>query len=76
MGVGTPADAAVSLARIKSAISIAQTGYRSLYWDDGKAALVDGKGGGGASANRELAQAARYQAALDRLATPNTSLGF
>ncbi len=67
LSIGASADAKVALARIKSAISVTQTGYRSLYWDDGKAALVNGRGGGGASTAREQAQMTQYQAALDRL---------
>jgi hypothetical protein len=51
-----------------------------LYWDSGKEALVNSsatKGGGVVSAYQQ-GQAARYQAALDRLsgAIPTTSFGF
>ena len=67
LAIGTREDAGVALARIKSAISVTQTGYRSLYWDEGKAALVNGAGAGGASTAREQAQMTQYQAALDRL---------
>ncbi|MBA4761552.1 hypothetical protein [Sphingomonas sp.] len=68
--------ATATLAKLKSALSIAQTGYRSLYWDDGKQALVEGARGGGSTA-REQAQMANYQAALTRLTSgPSTSIGF
>ncbi|OYX51537.1 MAG: hypothetical protein B7Y97_05220 [Sphingomonas sp. 32-66-10] len=68
--------ATATLAKLKSALSIAQTGYRSLYWDDGKQALVEGARGGGSTA-REQAQIANYQAALTRLTSgPSTSIGF
>ena len=76
LGIGNPADAKVALARIKQAISVAQTGYRSLYWDDAKAALVNGAGSGGASTGRERAQMANYQAALDRLSASPASNAF
>lgn len=67
--------ASAALGRLKSAASIAQTGYRSLYWDDSKAALVDGSGKGKrASTAREDAQRASYQAALNRLGSPSTTI--
>lgn len=60
--------AAKALDQIKSAISMTQTAYRSLYWDSGKEALVNGSASGGGQASAYLqAQAGRYQAALDRL---------
>lgn len=78
LGIGTAAEASVALARIKDAISVTQTGYRSLYWDDTKAALANG--GASASAtgtSREQAQLANYQAALTRLAAgPTSIMGF
>ncbi len=51
--------------KVKSALSMTQTAYRSLYWDAGKAALIDGAGGSGSA--YQQAQLANYQAALDRL---------
>lgn len=50
-------------------MSITQTGYRSLYWDSTKAALANGGSpkGSKAAVSRASAQAASYQAALDRL---------
>lgn len=75
-------NAKVALGKIKDAISMTQTAYRSLYWDDSKAAFVDGSktsGGSkkGASTAVEQAQLKNYQAALSRLSagTPLT-LGF
>lgn len=77
LAIGTAQDAGIALARIKQAISVTQTGYRSLYWDDTKAALVDGTRAGGAATGREAAQMAQYQAALDRLSGGNTNMwGF
>lgn len=76
--IGTAQDAALALGRIKDAISMTQTGYRSLYWDEGKASIVNGGAlSGGASGGRWAAQMAQYQAALDRLsAGPATMTGF
>lgn len=58
--------AAEALNKVKSAISMTQSAYRSLYWDDGKAAQVDENivAKGSAYQNARLAQ---YQAALTRL---------
>ena len=78
--LGTVTDAATALGRIKSAISMTQTAYRSLYWDDMKANLVNGSKGGagnGAGFARIQAQMSNYQAALTRLAAgPSSTLGF
>jgi hypothetical protein len=76
LSIADQKSATAALAKLKSALSVAQTGYRSLYWDDGKQALVEGARGGGSTA-REQAQMANYQAALSRLASgPSTSIGF
>jgi hypothetical protein len=72
-------DATTALGRIKAALSTTQTAYRSLYWDDLKAALADGgrttnPNGGSAYQKSQLAQ---YQAALSRLQSgPSSTLGF
>lgn len=61
-----------ALSKIGSALSMIQSAYRSLYWDDTKAAKVDGttssllSGGGSAYQQSKLAN---YQAALDRLSS-------
>ena len=70
LDISTREGAALALGRVKSAISMTQTAYRSLYWDDAKAAMVDGGRAavGGASA-RDLAQIARYQDALTRISS-------
>lgn len=68
LGVSTLEDAAKALEQITSAISMTQTAYRSLYWDSGKEALVNGSNAGGKVSAYLQGQAARYQAALDRLA--------
>lgn len=67
LSLGTARDAAVALQKVKEAISTTQTAYRSLYWDSGKAALVQGQAGGGTVSAYQAAQVARYQDALTRL---------
>lgn len=73
--------AKVALGKINDAISMTQTAYRSLYWDDAKATLVDGTKRNTATGTQSTAivnaQLANYQAALDRLtsSTPS-SYGF
>ena len=68
LGIVTSAAATVALDRIKSAITTTQGAYRSLYWDAGKATLVNGYGGGNGSVSAyQTKQLAGYQAALDRL---------
>jgi hypothetical protein len=72
----TAKDAAVALKSIKSAITTTQGAYRSLYWDAGKAALVNGfAGGSGAASAYQKAQLAGYQEALARL-TPAADTGI
>jgi len=61
----------VALKSIKSAITTIQGAYRSLYWDTGKAALVNGFAGVGAPNPAQNAQLAGYREALARL-TPTT----
>jgi len=77
--ITTAKGAAFALDKIKSAISMTQTAYRSLYWDSGKEAIVNGSNSRGGKVSAYLqGQAARYQAALDRLTGPatTTSMGF
>jgi hypothetical protein len=77
LDITSASDAAIALAHIKSAISFTQTGYRSLYWDDTKAALVNGTSASSGGTSIEQAQLANYQAALDRLSSgPSTTIGF
>ena len=78
LDLSTAKGAALALEKIKSAISMTQTAYRSLYWDAGKEAIVNGATGGGKASAYLQGQAARYQAALDRLTGPatTTSMGF
>lgn len=63
--LSTKADAKAALDAITSAISMTQSAYRSLYWDDGKAALVNGPIGSGSAEQQK--QLANYKAALQRL---------
>lgn len=80
LDLSTLDNAKIALGRITSAISMSQTAYRSLFWDDAKALMVDGiKAGatGGGSTARENAQLKNYQAALSRLSSPTpTMIGF
>ncbi|CAN5405693.1 hypothetical protein BH10PSE12_BH10PSE12_14770 [soil metagenome] len=62
----TSSGAALALKTIKSALSMTQTAYRSLYWDSSKESLVNGNVTGQGSAHQQ-AQLAHYQAALARL---------
>lgn len=66
--------AAVAVKRIKSAITTTQGAYRSLYWDDGKAKLVDGfAGNGGGPGAAQSNQLAGYREALSRLTAITSS---
>ncbi|WP_114955010.1 hypothetical protein [Sphingosinicella terrae] len=79
LDLGTAAGAALALDRVKSALSMTQTAFRSLYWDSSKEALVNGAGRRGGTVSPYMqAQAARYQDALNRLGggTTTTSFGF
>ena len=79
LDIGTGAGATQALGRIKSALSMTQTAFRSLYWDSTKAAMVDGSGRSGGHVSPYLqAQASRYQDALSRLSgfTTTTNMGF
>lgn len=70
LSLSTLDNAKVAMKKIEEAISMTQTAYRSLYWDDGKAQMVDGvknTATGTQSTARESAQLANYQAALNRL---------
>lgn len=70
LAIDTPADAATALGAVKAAMSMTQTAFRSLYWDDAKAARADGAGAftkGKASPYQEK-QADRYRDALGRIA--------
>jgi hypothetical protein len=75
LGISTLDDAKVALGKIKDAISMSQTAFRSLYWDDTKASIVNGvknTATGKQSTAREQAQLSNYQAALSRLTGGNT----
>lgn len=78
LSLGTLDNAKVAMKKIEQAISMTQTAYRSLYWDAGKAQMVDGvknTATGKQSTARENAQLANYQAALTRL-TGSSYSGF
>ncbi|WP_010163247.1 hypothetical protein [Sphingomonas sp. PAMC 26617] len=71
LSLATAQDAGIALNAVTQAMSVTQTGYRSLYWDSTKAALANGGTSAGATSKaavaRASAQAASYQAALDRI---------
>lgn len=66
LSIGDAKSANLALGRIKSALSMTQSAYRSLYWDDGKESLITGNITGGGSAYQQ-GRLAQYQAALSRL---------
>ncbi|WP_331484492.1 WD40 repeat domain-containing protein [Sphingomonas sp. 3F27E9-B] len=78
LSLSTADMAKTALGKIKDAISMSQTAYRSLYWDDTKAKMVDGSKKNSATGTESTAivnaQLANYQAALARLtsSTPST----
>ncbi|WP_371876817.1 hypothetical protein [Sphingomonas sp. DG1-23] len=80
LSLSTLDNAKVAMKKIEEAISMTQTAYRSLYWDAGKATMVDGvknTATGTQSTARESAQLANYQAALNRLNSgASSTLGF
>lgn len=80
LNLSTAADAKAAFDKIKQALSMTQTAYRSLYWDDAKAKLAGGVTNtktGTQSTVVEQAQLANYQAALTRLSsTPTSILGL
>jgi trimeric autotransporter adhesin len=80
LSLSTLDNAKVAMKKVEEAISMTQTAYRSLYWDDGKAKMVDGvknTATGRQSTARESAQLANYQAALNRLNSgASSTLGF
>ena len=58
---------------------MSQTAYRSLYWDDGKARIVDGTPIAAAAGKASLyqqAQVARYQDALTRISSLTSSFSY
>ncbi|WP_324871598.1 autotransporter outer membrane beta-barrel domain-containing protein [Sphingomonas psychrotolerans] len=80
LSLSTLDNAKIAMKKIEEGISMTQTAYRSLYWDDGKARLADGVKKpitGTQSTARESAQLANYQAALNRLNSgASSTLGF
>ena len=77
LDISTLDDAKVAFGKIKDAISMSQTAYRSLYWDDAKATMVDGvknTATGTQSTAIEQAQLANYTAALNRLMSAPTGI--
>lgn len=63
----TKAGAKQAMDRIDGAIATVRTGFRSLYWDDNKAALAENRGTSKGPSPYITSQLARYQDALARL---------
>ena len=76
LDISTKEGATVALKRVKSAISMTQTAFRSLYWDSNKATIVNGgsSAAGGSVSAYQQAQIARYQDALTRISS--LTVGF
>lgn len=71
LSLASKSDAKIALARMEQAVSYSQSAFRSLYWDDAKAARADPQksmgGGDAAAVARYNAQTASYRDALARL---------
>lgn len=74
LSLSSKESATAALTTIKNALSMTQTAYRSLYWDDNKAAKIDGAISGSVSAYQS-AQLARYQDALSRVSAISANWG-
>lgn len=61
------AGAKLALERIESAMATVRAGFRSLFWDDTKAAMAEGARAAGGPSPYQSAQLARYRDALARL---------
>lgn len=77
LDLSTKEGAVLALKRIEGALSMTQTAYRSLYWDDTKALLVNGGTTdlSGTVSPYQQAQIARYQDALARISSVTASFG-
>ena len=67
LNLRSAASAALALDKLHSAISTSKSAFRSLYWDDNKAAIVNGAASKGKVSPYDAAQLGRYQDALNRL---------
>ena len=76
LSVATTEMARISLTRVSDAISSAKAGFRSLYWDETKAALADSGSSRGRVSPYESAQLGRYRDALTRLGGNLVNGGF
>ncbi len=68
LSIDTKAGAQFTLGKLKSAIATTQSAYRSLYWDDTKAAVLNG-GRGVVRDSYTASRTAAYKAALARLSS-------
>lgn len=67
LSLRTASDAGLALGKIRDALSVSQTAYRSLYWDSAKAKQADAGASGGTVPAYLKAQLASYQDALSRI---------
>lgn len=67
LSVRDTGSARVALERLDNAIATVRAGFRSLYWDETKAALAEGPRRAGKVSPYVAGQLARYQDALNRL---------
>ena len=74
MNLDTREAAAAALKRLEHAISTTQSGFRSLYWNDTKALLVNAAAGGSGPSAYQQTQLKSYTEALQRL-TPLAQAG-
>lgn len=78
LNLGSKEQAGVALQRIKAAIATTQSGFRSLYWNETKAKLVDAGSMGAAAAPSayQQAQLRNYTEALNRLSGSSAAFSF
>ena len=77
LSIATADDAKLAVSKLKSASSMTQTAFRSLYWDSTKANLVNGtRGAAGRGSVYQQKQLANYNAALTRLTSGGGYTGF
>lgn len=67
LALDTPENAKAALGKVQAAVSMTKTAYRSLYWDDTKAAKVAGAGGQTGLNALQTAQLQQYRTAIARL---------
>jgi hypothetical protein len=67
LALDTPENAKAALSKVQLAISMSKTAYRSLYWDDSKAAKVAETGALSGITATQASQLQQYRSAIARL---------